>query len=319
MRVLLTGATGFVGRALLHRLLAGREVVAAVRSTSALLPAGTQRFVLAGGLEQPVCWASAMCRVDVVIHAAARVHILAEPQHDPLAAYRHVNVEATLNLARQAASAGVKRFVFISSVKVCGEQTFAGARFIADMQPSPGDSYGLSKMEAEQLLQRLAADTGMELVIIRPPLVYGPGVKANFLSMMRALACGIPLPFGAIDNRRSLVALDNLVDLIITCIEHPDAANQVFLVSDDEDLSTTDLLCRLGRALGKPARLLPVPAGWLETGAALFGRSELARRLCGSLQVDIGKTRTLLGWMPPVSVEAALALTARHYLEHRKK
>ncbi|MOA03085.1 dTDP-4-dehydro-6-deoxyglucose reductase [compost metagenome] len=183
--------------------------------------------------------------------------------------------------------------------------------------PAPVDPYGISKLEAEQGLLALAAETGMEVVIIRPVLVYGPGVKANFRSMMSWLNKGIPLPFGAIANKRSLVALDNLVDLIVTCIDHPAAANQVFLVSDGEDLSTTELLQRMGSALEKPARLLPVPVAWLEGGACLLGGGAIAQRLCGSLQVDIEKTRRLLGWTPSVTVDDALRKTARHFLEYR--
>ena len=225
---------------------------------------------------------------------------------DPLAAYRVVNTEGTINLARQAAAAGVRRFVFISSVKVNGEETSPGQPFTEEDEPAPLDPYGISKLEAEQGLRDLATATGMEVVIIRPPLVYGPGVKANFLTMMRWLNKGVPLPFGALDNRRSLVALDNLVDFIITCIDHPAAAKQTFLVADGEDLSTTELLRRVGRAMGKPVRLIPVPMGLLQAGARLLGKQEMARRLCGSLQVDITKARTLLGWKPPVAVDEGL-------------
>jgi nucleoside-diphosphate-sugar epimerase len=224
-----------------------------------------------------------------------------------------------LNLARQAAEAGVRRFIFISSIKVNGEGTPLGAPYRADAQPQPADPYGISKMEAEQGLRALAGETGMEVVIIRPTLVYGPGVKANFLNMMRWLHKGVPLPFGAIHNRRSLVALDNLVDLIVTCIEHPAAANQTFLVSDGEDLSTTELLRRMATALGAPAHLLPVPSWLLEAGATMLGKKALSQRLCGSLQVDISKTRELLGWTPPLSVDAALRKTAKHFLEHHTR
>jgi UDP-glucose 4-epimerase len=240
-----------------------------------------------------------------------------DTESDPLSAFRTVNVEGTLNLARQAAAAGVQRFIFISSIKVNGEGTTPGSAFTADDEPAPADPYGVSKMEAEQGLRELAAQTSMDVVIIRPVLVYGPGVKANFLNMMRWLDKGIPLPFGAIYNSRSLVALDNLVDLVLTCIEHPAAANQTFLVSDGDDLSTTELLSKMAKALNKPARLIPVPSWMLQGGAALLGKKGLSQRLCGSLQVDIAKTRNLLGWVPPVSVDAALAATARHFREHQ--
>jgi UDP-glucose 4-epimerase len=242
-----------------------------------------------------------------------------DTESDPLAAFRRVNVDGTLALARQAIAAGVKRFVFISSIKVNGEGTPPGRPYSANDTPQPQDPYGTSKLEAETALQALARDTGLEVVIVRPVLVYGPGVKANFLNMMRWLDRGIPLPFGAIDNRRSLVAVENLVDLVVTCIGHEAAANQVFLVSDGEDLSTTGLLRRMGQALGRPARLLPVPAGLLSAGAKALGKGSLSQRLCGSLQVDISKTRDLLGWRPPIDVDTALRAAARHYQEYDKK
>ena len=223
-----------------------------------------------------------------------------------------------MNLARQAATAGVRRFIFISSVKVNGEVTSLGVPYTADAKAAPVDPYGISKMEAEQGLRLIAAETGMEVVIIRPVLVYGPGVKANFHSMMSWLHKGIPLPLGSIYNKRSLVALDNLVDLIVTCITHPAAANQTFMVSDGDDLSTTELLRSMGAALNKPARLLPVPSWVLEVGAVALGRRALSQRLCGSLQVDISKTRELLNWSPPVSVNEALSKTANHFLEQRR-
>jgi nucleoside-diphosphate-sugar epimerase len=254
--------------------------------------------------------------VSVVIHCAARVHVMNEEATEPLAEFRRVNVAGTLRLARQAAEAGVRRFLFVSSIKVNGEHSQPGRPFTADQHPAPGDPYGVSKCEAETGLRALSQETGMEVVIIRPPLVYGPGVKANFLAMMRWLWRGVPLPLGGItDNRRSLVFLDNLVDLIVTCIDHPAAANQTFLVSDDEDLSTTALLRRMAAALGRPARLVPVPVGLITLGARMIGRPGVAQRLCGSLQVDIGKTKELLDWSPPVSVGEGLRRTAEHWLK----
>ena len=313
--ILITGVTGFVGRAVLERLsvLASLELVAAVRKPVSELP-GRATSVQVVGLEADTDWRKALEATSLVIHCAARVHVMNDQSSDPLAEFRQVNVEGTLNLARQAAVVGVKRFIFVSSIKVNGEGSAPGASYKADDIPGPMDPYGISKMEAEQGLRAIAAETGMEVVIIRPVLVYGPGVKANFLSMMRWLYRGVPLPFGAIDNRRSLVALDNLVDLIVTCIDHPAAANQSFLVSDGEDLSTTELLGKMAAALGKPARLLPVPSWLLEAGAAMLGKQALVQRLCGSLQVDISKTRELLGWTPPVSVDEALRRTAVHFL-----
>jgi len=225
---------------------------------------------------------------------------------DPLAAYRETNVAGTLNLARQAAAMGIKRFVFLSSIKVNGEQTQIGRPFTPNDIPNPTDPYGISKAEAEEGLRQIADQTGMEVVIIRPVLVYGPGVKGNFLSMMRWLNKGIPLPLGAINNARSLVSLDNLVDLIVTCLNHPAAANQTFLVSDGEDVSTTTLLRKTAAAMGKSARLVPVPAHLLELGSAVLGKQEMAQRLCGSLQVEIEKTRRLLGWQPPLTLDEGL-------------
>ncbi len=319
-RIVVTGATGFVGGAVLERLsaLTDFELIAAVRKpVSALF--GRAKSVHVAGLEADTDWREALQATNVVIHCAARVHVMDDQSSDPLAEFRKVNVVGTLNLARQAAAAGVKRFIFVSSIKVNGEGTAPGHSYRADDVPAPMDPYGISKLEAEQGLRVIAAETGMEVVIIRPVLVYGPGVKANFLSMMRWLNKGVPLPFGAIYNKRSLVDLDNLVDLIVRCIDHPAAANQVFLVSDGEDLSTTELLSKMAAALGKPARLLPLPSRLLEVGAAMLGKQALAQRLCGSLQVDISKTRELLGWSPPVTVDQALRKTAEHFLQKRSR
>jgi len=317
MRVLLSGASGFVGRALLARLSADPscEVVAAVRQP---LPdvASPARQVIIRSLDKDSDWQGPLMGINAVIHCAARVHVMNDNAADPLTEFRKVNVEGSLNLARQAAAAGVKRFIFISSIKVNGEGTEPGKPYTVEDTPAPVNPYGISKMEAEQGLKTLAAETGMEVVIIRPVLVYGPGVKANFRSMMSWLNKGIPLPLGAISNKRSLVALDNLVDLIVTCIDHPAAANQIFLVSDGEDLSTTELLQRMAAALGRPARLLPIPARLFEFSAFLLGQRAIAQRLCGSLQVDIQKTCDLLEWTPPLTVDAALRKTAAHFLQN---
>ena len=319
MRVLLTGASGFVGRALQARLLA--DGVHPLRCAQRQLPTvqvtGAE-FCLSPWLGPDADWSTALVAVDAVIHCAARVHVMREQAADPLAEFRRANVEGTLRLARQAVEAGVRRFVFVSSIKVNGEQTCSGDAFFADDEPQASDPYGMSKREAEDGLLALGAATGLEVVIIRPPLIYGPGVKANFLNMLRWLERGVPLPLGAIDNRRSLVALDNLVDLLVLCLTHPAASGQRFLVSDGEDLSTSDLLRRLGMALGRPARLLPVPQAWIEGSARLLGRQSLSQRLCGSLQVNIDKTRERLGWTPPLTVDQALARAALHFLENNR-
>ena len=306
MTILVTGANGFVGKALCRNAVAaGLRVRGAVRDTGAVCK-GVES-ITSLSLDKKTEWTRALVDCRAVIHAAARVHIMTDDSSDPLSEFRRVNVEGSLHLARQAANAGVRRFVFVSSVKVNGEGTTGRKPFTISDMPAPQDPYGISKAEAEDGLRQIAADTGMEVVIVRPPLVYGPGVKANFAALMRWLQRGIPLPLGAVtQNRRSFVALDNLVDLLITCIDHPAATNQTFLVSDDEDLSTTALLQRMGRAMGKPARLLPVPAAWLRGGAALLGKADVAQRLLGSLQVDITHTRDMLGWAPPISVDEGL-------------
>lgn len=312
-RVLVTGASGFVGGRLLERLAAeNRAAVAAVRRR--IGPPGDVPAVVIDDIDRHTDWSAALGGCEVVVHTAARVHMMRDAAPDPLAAFRRVNVEGTLNLARQAASAGVRRFVFVSSIKVNGEATLPGRPFRANDPPAPADPYGVSKLEAEQGLFVLARDSGMEVVVVRPVLVYGPGVGANFLSMMRWLRRGLPLPLGALGNRRSLLALDNLVDLLVHCLDHPAAAGAVFLASDGEDLSTPDLLRRLGVALGRPARLLPAPPAFLQAGATLLGRRALAQRLCGSLQVDSTATRERLDWTPPLSVNAALELTAAAFL-----
>lgn len=318
MRILLTGASGFVGQALLGAISARADfsLLALVRSPLRNIPANVTSLQISG-LGPDADLHSALQGIDAVIHSAARVHVMQDAASDPLEAFRRINTAGTLNLARQAATAGVRRFIFISSVKVNGEGTPLGAPYTADAEVAPVDTYSISKMEAEQGLRFMAAETGMDVVIIRPVLVYGPGVKANFQSMMNWLQKGIPLPLGSIHNKRSLVALDNLVDLIVTCITHPAAANQTFMVSDGEDLSTTELLSRMGAALHKPARLLPIPSWVLEAGATALGKKALSQRLCGSLQVDISKTRELLNWYPPVSVDEALRRTANYFLEQR--
>lgn len=304
--ILVTGGTGFVGSALLKQLLKdGLEARSSARSSLSAELKGVQYHQIRD-MTASTDWNAALNGVQAVVHCAARVHVMQDDATDPLQAYREVNVNGTLNLASQAAKAGVGRFVFVSSIKVNGEATQPGKPFSADDAPSPLDHYGMSKLEAEQGLRDIEAQTGMEVVIVRPPLVYGPGVKANFAAMMRWVARGTPLPLGAIHNARSMVALDNLVDLLVTCLKHPASAGQTFLVSDGEDVSTTELLRRTAQAMGKTASLLPVPTFLLESGAALLGKRDVAQRLCGSLQVDIEKTRRLLDWKPPLTLDQGL-------------
>ena len=315
MKVLVTGASGFVGSALCAHLVAkGHAVRGSVRNTQGKPLPGVE-YQIVSDMSIGANWREVLTDINVVVHCAARVHVMKEASVDPLAAFREVNVKGTACLAEQAVDRGAKRFIYISSIKVNGETT-SGHPFKADDTPAPEGPYGISKWEAEQVLREIAEKTGLEVVIIRPPLVYGPGVRANFLRLMQGIMSGVPLPLGAIDNRRSLVALDNLVDLIEDCLNNPQAINQTFLVSDGDDLSTKALFQRTAVALGRPVRLIPVPVSLLWAMARLFGKSDFAQRLCGSLQVDISKTRDRLSWSPPISVDEALHKTAKHFLSN---
>ncbi len=260
-------------------------------------------------------WTEALSGYSAVVHLAARVHHLSEKGSNPLVDYRLANVDSTLNLARQSFNAGVRRFIFISSIGVNGEFTVNEQCFNANDTPAPQDYYAVSKFEAEQALRELAKHTGLEVVIIRPPSVYGAGVKAKFASMMKWLSLGIPFPLGAIANKRSLIGIDNLVDFILICNWHPKAANQIFLVSDGEDLSTTELLIQTGKAMNVPVKLIPMPVWALEFGFRMLSKQRLAQRLLGSLQVDICKAKEVLDWTPPFSVEEELHNTAKHFIE----
>lgn len=304
--ILLTGASGFVGKAVLRTAQQrGLKIRPVYRSKDSAK--GQFSFEIVSGLDGETDWMQALQGVDVVIHAAARAHVMREEVVDPLHEYRRVNVEGTLNLARQAAAAGVRRFVFISSIKVNGESTQPDCPFYADDDPAPEDAYGLSKAEAETQLRLLDKKTGMEVTIIRPPLIFGPGVKGNFSSLINWVRKGLPLPLAGIThNQRSLVGIDNLVDLILVCTTHPKAAHQTFLVSDGQDLSTAELLRKIGKVLGRPTRMLWMPAGLIAFIASFVGKKVISKRLLGSLQVDIQKTSEMLGWKPKVGIDEGL-------------
>lgn len=305
-RLLVTGGRGFVGAALARAAVAqGGKIRASVRTMPARGVDGVE-YVVSPDLNATTDWSAALRDVAIVVHCAARVHVMNDSATDILSAFRAVNVDGTLCLARQAAEAGVKRFVFISSVKVNGEATQPGQAFRETDPADPQDPYGISKHEAEQELRDLACSTGMEVVIIRPPLVYGPEVKANFAALVLAVQNRRLLPLGAVHNQRSLVALDNLVDLILLCTRHPLAANQTFLASDGNDLSTTELVRGMARAAKVPPRLVSVPAWAMRGAATLMGKRAAVNRLFGNLQVDSSKARELLGWIPPISVDEGL-------------
>ena len=316
MRVLVTGAGGFVGRALCPALAAaGHEVIAGVREGA--MPPGAHAHRTLGDLANERPLDEAVAGGDAVVHLAARAHVMRDTADDPLALYRRTNVDGTRRLAEAASRTGARRFVLISSVKVNGERT-AARPFTEDDLPAPVDAYGISKREAEETLAAIAAGSGMAAVALRLPLVYGPGVRANFRALLRLCDNAWPLPFGGVTrNRRSLIGLANLVDAIGAALTHP-AAKGVYLVSDGEDLSTADLVRRLRRALGRPARLAPVPAWLLDTSLRLLGRAALADRLCGSLAVDTGRIARELGWRPPVAVDDGLAATVTWHRTTRR-
>lgn len=316
MRVLVTGANGFVGRALCRYLIQdGRhEIVAAVRKEVA--PGIYPAHCAVGNIDQHTSWAHALKGIDLVVHLAARAHLLHQQRTDSLAAYRSVNTAGTINLALQAAHAGVRRFIFVSSVKVCGEgQSQPGQEaYCEDRLAAPNDAYAISKWEAEQGLWGIAETTGVEAVILRPPLVYGPGVGANFLHLVRAVDSGLPLPFAKVDNRRDLIYVGNLVHAVLTCIEHPAARNRTFLLSDGESVSTPELIRRIGVALNRPARLLRLPEKWLRLAGRLTAKQAALDRLLGSLTINSGAIRQKLDWSPPYSMEQGLMETAKWYL-----
>ncbi|CAK4070531.1 UDP-glucose 4-epimerase family protein [Vibrio sp. 16] len=313
-KLLVTGYSGFVGRNLLNALGSLDNVSLLGRSIAPIC-----NDHLSANIDPSSDYSSLLKSVEVVIHIAARVHVMNDSVSDPLEEYREVNTRGTINLARQAAAAGVKRFVFVSSIKVNGEGTSKDKPFTSADLHAPEDDYGLSKSEAEQQLFEIGKETGMEIVVIRPTLVYGPGVKANFASLMNLVSKGIPLPFGCFkNNKRSLVSVDNLVDLIVTCIDHPNAANQVFLVSDDHDLSTSSMVRHMAQVLGKPTWQLPVPVWCYKLAGKVFNKSDVVDRLTGSLQVDISHTKETLGWVPPQSLQEGFKQTAEAFLQSKK-
>lgn len=311
LKLLVTGASGLVGHSIVQTaVVKGWAVIGQSRSKSI-----DGIFIFKSEISEDTDWGKALQGVDCVVHCAARVHQMKESIESPIDAYRAVNTCGTLNLARQAAKNGVKRFVFISSIKVNGEFTPSDAPFISQSNQVPTDPYGLSKYEAEKGLWDIAQETGLEVVVIRPPLVYGPEVKANFYSMMRWVEKGLPLPLGAIRNQRSLVFLDNLVDLILTCCTHPNAKGETFLVSDGYDVSTSQLLDSVSKAMGRPNRMLPIPMSWINFAARLIGKPQISQKICGNLQVDISHTEETLRWKPPYSFEYGIQKTVDAYLK----
>jgi nucleoside-diphosphate-sugar epimerase len=311
-QILLTGASGFVGGSLASSLIEkGFFVRCAVRSDLALQGA---EIAHVSAIDNHTAWGKHLKGIDTVIHCAGRAHVMNDLFANPLPEYRKVNVGGTINLARQSVAAGVRRFIFLSSVKVNGEQTLKDRPFTEEDAPLPQNPYAISKFEAEQALFELAQQTGLEVVIIRPTLVYGCGVKANFFTMLRMVRLGMPLPFGSIENKRSFVYLENLHSLVTRCIDHPNAANQLFLASDGHDLSTTELLRYCASAMGVSVYLVPIPESWCMLSASLLGQGESIQRLCGSLQVDISKARELLDWEPPVPVQIGLQKTVQNLL-----
>jgi UDP-glucose 4-epimerase len=311
VEILLTGASGFLGGVVFdglsehHVTVIGREV------NKVNHPCNFFKM----NINSTCDYSDALKNIVVVIHCAARVHVMDDTSEDPLSCFLETNVGGALNLARQASESGVKRFIFISSIKVNGESTSTGSKFTSSDELIPEDPYGISKAEAEEGLLEIAKETGMEVVIIRPPLVYGPGVKGNFLNLLKLSNLPIPLPFGLINNKRSMIYLNNLVDLIITCIDHPKAANRVFLASDGDDLSLSRLLTLIRQSMNKSPLLLPIPSFLFNLFCKLSGKSELVDRLIGNLQVDSSDAKKYLNWTAPYSVEQGIKATVDDFLK----
>lgn len=315
LTILVTGATGFVGKALVVELSnQGYKTIAAVRNTSAKLPASIPQ-VATGDLSGQTDWREFLKNIDIVIHCAARAHIFKDKSADPMAEYLKVNAEATLHLASQAACAGVKRFIFVSTIGVFGSESVKP--FTETDAVNPETCYAISKYQAEQGLLALANQDAMEIVIVRPPLVYGPNTPGNFRKLMGLVHTGMPLPFGAVNNLRSFVALENLISFIITCINHPKAAGEIFLISDNEAHSTPELIRKISVCMQKKNYLIPVPSGLMRIMGGLVGKQEITDRLFGSLQVDNSKARRLLDWRPVISMEEQLVKTVQAYLNEK--
>lgn len=314
MNVLVTGASGFIGKALCETLLKSGHKVKGVYRDISRADSGVEP-ILIPEINAQTNWSESLTNVDVIVHLAARVHIMNDTAVNPLEEFRKVNVDGTLNLARQAVIAGVKRFIFISSVKVNGESTELNKPFTENDIAKPQDAYGLSKYEAEQGLFSVCKESGIGVVVIRPPLVYGAGVKANFAKIFKVIKKGIPLPLGATENMRSIIYVENLTSFILTCLSHPKAKNQVFLVSDGIDVSTSELLKLCAKALGVKPYLFSVPKKLIEFVANFLGKNDLVLRLFGNLQLDITKANRLLDWQPPISVIDGLSKTAVSFKE----
>ncbi|MFT5756065.1 MAG: UDP-glucose 4-epimerase [Alteromonadaceae bacterium] len=315
MKILLTGATGFVGQYMLQKLIILQHCAIAVTRDVKKIKQQVETLYIEN-MDSKTNWENKLTNCEVVIHCAARVHMMNDSSKDPLEDFRETNTFGTLNLARSAAMAGVKRFIFLSSIKVSGEQTTFGENFKSSDIVNPIDPYAISKWEAEQGLQQISRETNMEIVIIRPPLVYGPGVKGNFKSMLKLSSLGIPLPFGALKhNLRSIVSVHNLIDLLVICLTHPNAKNKTFLVSDGKDISTAQMFQLLKISFEKPPLMLPIPIFIFQMMGFLFNKSEMIKRLTGNLQIDISETKTLLNWQPAVTTKDAFAETAKEYLQ----
>jgi len=316
MRFLVTGANGFVGQVLCSELLRrGHSVKAAVRSTHTFQE--DIEVITIGNIDETTDWRDALCGVDVAIHLAARVHVMNDTAVDPLTEFRRINVAGTRHLAQCAAEKGVKRLVYVSSIKVNGEGTHGESQFLASDIPAPQDPYGISKWEAEQALLRVADETGLEGVVVRPPLVYGFGVKGNFLQMLRVVEKGIPLPLASIQNLRSLIYVGNLADALVVCATHVSASGKTYLVSDGEDISTPDLIRQLAKGMEAPANLFSCPPALLRLAGKLTGKSQQLDRLLGSSRIDSSVIREDLNWTPPFSLQQGLRLTAEWYHKGR--